>query len=316
MATACWSGVYGSFMTCAPSAPAGPAPGSGSRAGCRSRPSRARARRAWTLTSTSSRARPAPSAPDRRRRRIRRPRAGRGRRDAPRPPSPLPREADRHLRLAAAATSASVTSTIASRSATAMCSSALWTFAMPLARFTQGSPRSLKTFASAPPPTSTSRGSKPARSSPARARTSAGSSGAAGSRGTCPRRWPRPRNRRPRRRTRTSRASPAQLGELPLVAGTSFESEPAARRHDVQRATTLDQARVGGRLVVDAPQAKVGDRPRGRDDRRAAVLRVDPGMGRPAREDDVDRAAGRRRDDDLADGARVVVDEADPGLEP
>ena len=52
----------------------------------------------------------------------------------------------------AASTSASVTSTIASRSATAMCSSDEWMFAMPLPRFTHCRPRSLKTFASAPPP--------------------------------------------------------------------------------------------------------------------------------------------------------------------
>ena len=54
--------------------------------------------------------------------------------------------------VAAASTSARVTSTIPSRSATAMCSSGVWICAMPFARFRQASPRALKTFASAPPP--------------------------------------------------------------------------------------------------------------------------------------------------------------------
>ena len=47
-------------------------------------------------------------------------------------------EAKRHR--AAASTSASVTSTIASRSATAMCSSGVWMSAIPFARFTHGEP--------------------------------------------------------------------------------------------------------------------------------------------------------------------------------
>jgi len=54
--------------------------------------------------------------------------------------------------LAAASRRARVTSTIASRSATAMCSSGVWISAIPFARFTHWRPRSLKTFASAAPP--------------------------------------------------------------------------------------------------------------------------------------------------------------------
>jgi hypothetical protein len=42
-------------------------------------------------------------------------------------------------------------------------SSGVWMSVIPLARLTHGSPRSLKTFASAAPPESTSRGSNPAR---------------------------------------------------------------------------------------------------------------------------------------------------------
>jgi hypothetical protein len=56
------------------------------------------------------------------------------------------------LILVAASRRASVTSTIASRSATAMCSSGVWISAIPFARFTHWRPRSLKTFASAAPP--------------------------------------------------------------------------------------------------------------------------------------------------------------------
>jgi hypothetical protein len=54
--------------------------------------------------------------------------------------------------LAAASRRARVTSTIASRSATAMCSSGVWISAIPFARFTHWRPRSLKTLASAAPP--------------------------------------------------------------------------------------------------------------------------------------------------------------------
>jgi hypothetical protein len=54
--------------------------------------------------------------------------------------------------LAAASRRARVTPTIASRSATAMCSSGVWISAIPFARLTHWRPRSLKTFASAAPP--------------------------------------------------------------------------------------------------------------------------------------------------------------------
>ena len=54
----------------------------------------------------------------------------------------------------ATSASASVTPTMASRSATAMCSSGVWISIIPFARFTHERPRALKTFASAPPPLS------------------------------------------------------------------------------------------------------------------------------------------------------------------
>src|SRR4029079_13245835 len=54
--------------------------------------------------------------------------------------------------LRATSRSDSVTSTIASRPSTAMCSSGVWMFVIPLARLTHERPRSLKTLASAAPP--------------------------------------------------------------------------------------------------------------------------------------------------------------------
>src|SRR6185437_14165193 len=47
-----------------------------------------------------------------------------------------------------------VTPSMPSRSATEMCSEAVWISAMPLHTFTQGTPAALNTFASAPPPDS------------------------------------------------------------------------------------------------------------------------------------------------------------------
>ena len=58
------------------------------------------------------------------------------------------------LVLVAASRRARVTSTIASRSATAIRSSGVWMSVIPLARLTHRKPRSLKTLASAPPPES------------------------------------------------------------------------------------------------------------------------------------------------------------------
>src|SRR4051812_10949390 len=54
----------------------------------------------------------------------------------------------------APSSSASVTSTIASRSATEMCSFGVWMSVIPFARLTHSRPRSLRTFASAAPPDS------------------------------------------------------------------------------------------------------------------------------------------------------------------
>ena len=65
-----------------------------------------------------------------------------------------PAQADRHQASRATSTSASVTSTIRSRSATAIRSSGVWMSVIPFARLTHGSPRALNTFASAASPES------------------------------------------------------------------------------------------------------------------------------------------------------------------
>src|SRR5579884_170247 len=98
-------------------------------------------------------------------------------REAEQPPV---EDAARRVRLEAHAravsTSATVTSTIASRSETATCSSGVWKPYTPCDRFTQRRPRSLKTFASAPPPESPKRGSIPQRANADAASATAGSS--------------------------------------------------------------------------------------------------------------------------------------------
>ena len=107
-----------------------------------------------------------------------------------------------------------------------------------------------------------------------------------------------------------------ELRELALVARPSIDREPAARGHDVGAVPPSNQADVRGRLLVDATEPEIRDGASGRDDRRAAVLGVDPGVRRASREEDVDRPARGSRDDHLADGARVVIDEAESSLEP
>ena len=86
--------------------------------------------------------------------------------------------------------------------------------------------------------------------------------------------------------------------------------------HDVAGDAALDRAHVGARAVVDPPQPHVGDRAGRSDDRRAALLRVHPRVRRPAVEPRHDALLRRRAEDDLADRRRLVVDEAELGLEP
>jgi hypothetical protein len=85
---------------------------------------------------------------------------------------------------------------------------------------------------------------------------------------------------------------------------------------DVARRSALDQADVGGRLLVDAAESEVGDGAgRGRD-RRSALLRVHARVRRPAVERHLERRCPRCADDDLPDRRRLVVDKAELGLEP
>ena len=77
----------------------------------------------------------------------------------------------------------------------------------------------------------------------------------------------------------------------------------------------LDRAHVGGRLLVDAAERHVRDRVGGGEDRRAARLGADAGVGGAAVELGGEAEVGRRRGDDLADRRRVVEDVAEVGLQ-
>ena len=147
------TGVYGSVMTWAPGSGVEPRPRVRFAYRTSKPPEPSPSSRACVLTSTSS---PSATGPVRRGYAMqgspstsRRTRPGSALADGGDPAAP---QADGHYAARAASTSASVTSTIASRSATAMCSSDEWMFAIPLPRFTHCRPRSLKTLASAPPP--------------------------------------------------------------------------------------------------------------------------------------------------------------------
>src|SRR3954451_18441524 len=54
-----------------------------------------------------------------------------------------------------------------------------------------------------------------------------------------------------------------EVGELALVAGARLGRELAAVGHDVPARAALDQAYVGGRLLVDPAEPEVGDGARG-----------------------------------------------------
>ena len=106
-----------------------------------------------------------------------------------------------------------------------------------------------------------------------------------------------------------------EVGELARVVRARLRLELAPLRDDVAGAAARDRADVRGRLLVDPAEPQVGDRARGGGDRGAALLRHHPGVRRPAVEADADRASGRRAHDHVADRRRLVVDEAELGLE-
>src|ERR671934_138051 len=107
-----------------------------------------------------------------------------------------------------------------------------------------------------------------------------------------------------------------EVGELALVSRARFGGELAAIRNHVARRAAADTADVGGRLVVDPAEAKVGNRAGGSDDGRAALLGRQAGMSGPPLEHHVDRPSPRRRAHDVPDRPRRVVDESALGLEP
>ena len=76
-----------------------------------------------------------------------------------------------------------------------------------------------------------------------------------------------------------------------------------------------DRADVRGRLLVEPAEPQVGDRACGGRDRGASLLGDHPRVRRPAVEADEHRALVRRAHDHLADRRRLVVDEAELGLE-
>ena len=192
-----------------------------------------------------------------------------------------------------------MTSTIVSMSATAMCSSGVWISAIPFARMTHGSPRVLKTFASAPPPHSAvSARIRSARAPSARARRPARRP-RSGSRGTLASPRSPPCTPRRSRRRRTRPASPERVGELALVVRARFGLELAPLGHDVAGAPAGDHADVRGGHLVDPSEPEIGDRAcRGRD-RGPPLLGTHPGSAPAGR--------GSGRPSSARDGAPITT---------
>ena len=77
----------------------------------------------------------------------------------------------------------------------------------------------------------------------------------------------------------------------------------------------MDDPDVRRRLVVDSPEAKVGDRPSRGGNRRAALLGVHARVGGAPVETHLHRMRVRRAEDHVPDRRRLVVDVADLRLE-
>ena len=218
----------------------------------------------------------------------------------------------------AASTSASVTSTIRSRSSTAICSSGVWMSVIPLARLTHGRPAPLKTFASAAPPESPSRGCSPCPLE----RLDREPHGEvvvaeAGIRGTSAR--SRSRACSPRRSRRTPRRR-RSAGRPRSTRPWSCERTSASSEH---RSGTMFRAvppRIRPTFAVVSssmpPERHVGDRARGRRRSRAPLLGIHPRVRGAPDEREPELLRRRRADDDLADRRRLVVDVAHPRVEP
>ena len=106
-----------------------------------------------------------------------------------------------------------------------------------------------------------------------------------------------------------------EVGELASVVRACLRFELAPLRDDVPGAAAGDRADVRCRLVVEPSEPQVGNGARSGGDCRAALLRDHPGVRGPAVEAHRQRAPVGRAHDHLADRRRLVVDEAELGLE-
>ena len=197
-----------------------------------------------------------------------------------------------------------------------MCSSAVWISIIPFARFRHGSPLVLKTFASAPPPVSV--GNELVAAALERGRREpddrVGVLEAVALVRLADLGLERALGRARRERERVEHLLD-EIGELARVVRARLRLELAPLGDDVARAAAADQADVRGRLLVDPAEPQVGDRARRGRDRGAPLLRDHPRVRRPAVEADEHRALVGRAHDHVADRRRLVVDEAELGLE-
>ena len=103
--------------------------------------------------------------------------------------------------------------------------------------------------------------------------------------------------------------------ELRLVVGARLAVQHAAVGDDVAGNAAVDDADVGGGLVVEPSEPHVGDRAAGGGDRGAALLRRHPRVRGLADEGDLHDHRVRRAEDHLADRPGLVVDVPDAGGE-
>src|SRR5215211_1830286 len=104
--------------------------------------------------------------------------------------------------------------------------------------------------------------------------------------------------------------------ELPLVARPGLGLDVTTIADDVPRGAAPDHSDVRCRVLVDAAETKIADRPRRGENGRAAVLGGDARVRRASEEDGIDRGRPRCCDDELTERPLLVVDEAGPSLEP
>ena len=196
-----------------------------------------------------------------------------------------------------------------------MRSSGVWISVIPFARLTHVSPRSLKTFASAPPPGHERRpvtraAQRRAASATARHR---GGSGSRGSFSTS--RLHLALLQRSRRRRRR-RASPAPRPRACVRRASALRPPGSTTPDDVASGPALDPADVRRRLLFETAEPQVGNRARRGGDRRPALLRIHAGVRGAPVEAPADRGRRRRAKDDLADRSRLVEHVPHRGAKP